>query len=62
MVVEAALCMPAGMQMFSQENVLTGDETRNFVFWMAATGFLNFCLSYSIWANYGSPRCLTPHP
>jgi hypothetical protein len=23
---------------------------------MAGTGLLNFCLSYSIWANYGSPR------
>ena len=33
-----------------------GDETRNFIFWMGGTGFLNFCLSYSIWANYGSPR------
>ena len=39
---------------FSGEDI--GDETRNFIFWMAGTGLLNFCLSYSIWANYGSPR------
>jgi hypothetical protein len=25
---------------------------------MGGTGLLNFCLSYSIWANYGSPRLL----
>ena len=39
---------------FSGEDI--GDETRNFIFWMAATGLVNFLLSYSIWANYGSPR------
>jgi len=25
---------------------------------MSATGLFNFTLSYSLWANYGSPRCL----
>ena len=40
---------------FNGEDI--GDETRNFIFWMAAAGLLNFCLSYSLWANYGSPRC-----
>mmetsp|Transcript_36424 Transcript_36424/g.74772 ORF Transcript_36424/g.74772 Transcript_36424/m.74772 type:complete len:212 (+) Transcript_36424:131-766(+) len=39
-----------------------GDETRNYIFWMCIVGFLNFALSYSIWANHGSPRIflLTP--
>ncbi|KAJ1496316.1 hypothetical protein T484DRAFT_1923966 [Baffinella frigidus] len=33
-----------------------GDDTRNFIFFMCLAGFFNFALSYSIWANYGSPR------
>jgi hypothetical protein len=33
-----------------------GDETRNFVFYMGLVSILNFMLSYSLWANYGSPR------
>ncbi|EKX38645.1 hypothetical protein GUITHDRAFT_154644, partial [Guillardia theta CCMP2712] len=39
-----------------------GDPTRNFIFWMGATGFVNFCLSYSIWANVGSPRMFLLFP
>lgn len=39
---------------FTGEDI--GDETRNFVFWMCLVGFFNFAVSYSIWANYGSPR------
>lgn len=45
---------------FTGEDI--GDETRNFIFWMAGTGFINFCLSYSIWANYGSPRMFLLFP
>jgi hypothetical protein len=39
---------------FNGEDI--GDETRNFIVYMGLASILNFMLSYSLWANYGSPR------
>lgn len=33
-----------------------GDPVRNFAFYLMVVGIINFCTSYSIWANTGSPR------